>query len=241
MTTTRGVRNNNPGNIERSAANKWQGRMPRERMTAEQRAEKRFEVFVSPAYGIRAMCVLLINYFDKHGCNTVEKIIQRWAPPDENDTGAYVRAVAQTVGVSPGEWINLHEYTRLRAVVVAIIAYENAGHVYPPEVIEEGLRLAGVTRPHATALVSVPKAATTAAVTAATTGGAVALAEVVQQVTPVVQQLMPVVQQANSVAQATTGLPSWLRLVVAVVVLVAAGASIYTWWRLRRARKAVTA
>lgn len=241
MATARGIRNNNPGNIDRNPANKWQGRMAREKMTPEQAAEKRFEVFASPAWGIRAMCVLLINYFDKHGCDTVQKVINRWAPPVENDTSAYVRAVAAAVGVAPTVFINLHEYTRLRPLVVAIIAHENAGYRYSDDVVEEGLRLAGVVKPGPAPLVAVPKAATTAAVTAATTGGAVAVAEVVQQAMPAVQQLMPAVQQVNAVAQSTTALPSWLRLVVALVVLVAAGASIYTWWRLRRARKAVAA
>lgn len=241
MSTSRGIRNNNPGNIDRNNANKWQGRMPRERMNAEQRAETRFEVFTTPAYGIRAMCILLVNYFDRHGCDTVRKIINRWAPPVENDTGAYVRAVAQAVGVDADTWINVHEYRRLRPLVEAIITHENGRQPYSGDVIEEGLRLAGVTKPDAAPLVAVPKAATTAAVTAATTGGAVAVAEVVQQVTPVIQGLMPVVQQANTVAQSTAGMPSWLRLVVAGVVLVAAGASVYTWWRLRRARQAVAA
>lgn len=66
MGARRGIRNNNPGNIDRNPANKWQGRMARDRMTVAQRAEKRFEVFASPAWGIRAICVLLISYQDKH-------------------------------------------------------------------------------------------------------------------------------------------------------------------------------
>lgn len=239
MSSKRGIRNNNPGNIDRNQANKWQGRMPRERMSLDQRDEKRFEVFASPAWGIRAMCVLLINYFDRHGCNTVQKIINRWAPPVENDTGAYVAAVAKAVGVKPGDFINLHEYRRLRPLIVAIIQHENGGNPYSAEVIEEGLRLAGVVKP-ADQLIAVPKAATTAVVTAATAGGVGAAAELVQHISPVVTQLMPAIQQANSVAANTSSLPSWARALIALVVLVAAGASIYTWWKLRRARKAVS-
>ncbi|KOQ71564.1 hypothetical protein ABW43_00135 [Stenotrophomonas maltophilia] len=239
MAATRGVRNNNPGNIDRSSANKWQGRMPVENMTTAQRHEGRFEVFSSPAWGIRAMCVLLINYYDRHGCDTVRKVIDRWAPPVENNTDAYVAAVAKAIGVGPDSTINLHEYRRMRPLVEAIISHENAGYRYASETVEEGLRLAGLVKPDAAPLVAVPKAATTAAVTAATTGGAVALAEVVQQALPAVQTLMPAVQQANAIAQSTSALPSWLRLVVAVAVLVTAGASIYTWWRLRRAHRAV--
>jgi hypothetical protein len=241
MATSRGIRNNNPGNIDRSPTNKWQGRMPREQMTDAQRAESRFEVFSTPAWGIRALCVLLINYQDKHGLHNVRGFIGRWAPPTENNTDAYVQQVAQAVGVDPEDFINLHEYRRLRPMVEAIIKHENGVQPYSSDVVEEGLRLAGVVKPGGAPLVALPKATTTAAVTAATVGGAGAIAEVVQQVTPAMQQLMPVVQQANTVAQSTAGLPPWLRLVIALGLLVAAGASIYTWWRLRRAHKAVQA
>ena len=240
MSTARGIRNNNPGNIERNSANKWQGRMPRERMTPAQRAETRFEVFTSPAWGIRAMCVLLVNYFDRHGCDTVAKLINRWAPPVDNDTGAYVAAVAREVGVAPGEFINIHEYRRLRPLVEAIIRHENGQQPYPAEVIEEGLRLAGVVKPDAAPLVAVPKAVPVAAVTAATATGAGAIAELAQQFSAPVQQLTPAIAQVNAVAQSTTALPGWLRAGSAAVGLVAAAARLYTWWKLRRARRAVT-
>ncbi len=232
---TRGIRNNNPGNIDRSPRNKWQGRMPVERMNAAQRSETRFEVFLSPAWGIRAMAVLLIGYADRHDCDTVEKIIDRWAPPVENDTKAYVRAVARAVGVDPQEKIDVHQYARMRPLVVAIIAHENAGYRFPDDVVEEGLRLAGVVKPTAP-LVAVAPATRRAAVTAATVGGASALVDVVQQS---MSELVPVAQQANAVAQSTTALPGWLRLGIGLVAVTAAAASIYTWWRLRRAQRAV--
>lgn len=111
---------------------------------------------------------------------------------------------------------------------------------YPSEVIEEGLRLAGVVKPGAEPLVAVPKAVPVAAVTAATATGAGAVAELVQQFSAPVQQLTPAIAQVNAVAQSTSALPGWLRAGIAVVVVVAAGASIYTWWRLRCARQAVT-
>lgn len=240
MATPRGIRNHNPGNIERSATNKWQGRMPREQMTAEQREEKRFEVFASPAWGIRALCVLLINYFDRHGCDTVRKIITRWAPPNENDTEAYVAQVASAAGVGSDSFVNLHEYRRLRPIVEAIIRHENGQQPYTSDQLEEGLRLAGVVRTDGAPLVATPKVATVATVTAATAGGGAALVEMAQQFTSATQQVLPAIQQANAVAQSTSALPPWLRAVAALAVLVSVCASLYAWWRLRRARKAVT-
>ena len=81
---TRGIRNNNPGNIEKSKNNKWQG-------MAESQPDKRFITFTSPEWGIRAIARILINYKDKYDLDTVKKIISRWAPPSENNTGAYVK------------------------------------------------------------------------------------------------------------------------------------------------------
>lgn len=229
---SRGIRNNNPGNIDRGPNNKWQGRMSPEKMTAEQRAEKRFEVFASAQWGIRAMCILLINYQDKHNCHTIQQIINRWAPPSENDTGAYVAQVARVVGVAPGERISTHDYAVLRPLVEAIIRHENGTQPYSAEVIEEGLRLAGVVKPGGAALVATPKAAQTATVTALTAGGTAAVVEGVNQ-------LLPALQSFNAVASATGALPGIVRTAATIAVAISVGASLYAWWRLRRARRAV--
>lgn len=140
----RGIRNNNPGNIRRSPGNTWQGRMPRENMTAAQSQESSFEVFSAPAWGIRAMCKLLLTYFERYECNTIRKIISRWAPPNENDTEAYIRSAAAAVGVGADTVINLREFQRLHPLVKTIIRKENGSQPYSDSVIKEGLRLAGV-------------------------------------------------------------------------------------------------
>lgn len=239
--SSRGIRNNNPGNIDRSPANKWQGTMPREKMTVEQRNEKRFEVFASPAWGIRALCVVLISYQDKHGLKDVRGFINRWAPPVENDTGAYVRQVANALGVTPDAFINIHEYRRMRPMVDAIISHENGGNPYSVDVIEEGLRLAGVVKPGGNALVATPRAATNATVAAVATGGTAAAVELVNQFAPAVHQVLPAIQSANAVAASTSALPDWLRTAAAIAVAVSVAASLYAWWRLRRAARAAQA
>ena len=140
----RGVRNNNPGNIE--WGDPWQGLVP-----VNDRTDPRFAQFTTPAYGIRAMARTLITYQDKHNIRTVTGAINRWAPPVENDTGAYVRAVQSAVG---GDIVNMHDYKSLRPLVEAIIKHENgigplknANTWYDSDTIDEGLRLAGVRKP----------------------------------------------------------------------------------------------
>ncbi|MGN7832645.1 hypothetical protein ACTJI2_13645 [Pseudoxanthomonas sp. 22568] len=240
---SRGIRNNNPGNIDRNPANKWQGRMPREKMTPKQREEPRFEVFASAAWGIRALCVTLITYFDKHGLNTVRKVISRWAPPGENNTSAYVNAVADAIGVKPDDFINLHEYRRLRPLVVSIIQHENGQQPYSADTIDEGLRLAGVVKP-GQKLVPAPTAASRATVTALTAGAAAAVVELPQVLPPIVegfQQALPALQSIGQITAITGSLPPGVRAAAGVLVLLSVGASLYAWWRLRRADKAAQA
>lgn len=82
---TRGFRNNNPGNIRHG--NDWKGE--------EEGYDKAFETFKSVEYGIRAIHVLL-NTFSKHyALNTIEGIINRYAPPNENHTTQYINSVYQ--------------------------------------------------------------------------------------------------------------------------------------------------
>lgn len=225
----RGIRMNNPGNIELGAP--WQGAVPR-----EQNADPRFVQFTAPAWGVRALARTLITYYDKHRINTVRGAISRWAPPSENNTGAYIAQVARAVNVDPGQVIDFHSYDVLRPMVEAIIRHENGqgplntpNTWYGPAVIDEGLRMAGVIAHKRSALMT-PEGA--AAGTAAAAGGTAAVVEIINAVTPAVQQV-------QTVSYATDGLPSWLRVTLIVLTLVGAAAAAYVFWSKRRTVQAV--
>ncbi|SDF04762.1 hypothetical protein [Rhodospira trueperi] len=141
----RGIRNHNPGNIERGE--KWQGRAALADMTPDQRAETRFAVFKAPEWGIRAIARVLITYQDRHGIRTVRGMIGRWAPAAENNTAAYVRAVADRLGVAYDTAVDVHTYPVARALVEAIITHENGEQPYSDAVIDRGLALAGIEPP----------------------------------------------------------------------------------------------
>lgn len=145
MVVARGVRNNNPGNIDYNPRNAWQGQLP-----PDPAIEPRFARFDCPENGIRALAKLLINYRGKNGMpgiggqgvDTVREIVNRWAPSDENDTEAYVDTVAAAAGVAPNAPINISTPSILLGVVTAIIRHENGGVPYAPAVIAEGVRRA---------------------------------------------------------------------------------------------------
>jgi hypothetical protein len=165
--SSRGYRNRNPGNIDWSANNPWQGQVGK-----EDGLSGRFAVFESHEYGIRALASLLIRYQDRHGLNTIAGILHRWAPGSENDTGAYVAAVSRATGFAPDERLDLHSYACLRPLVAAIIGHELGGQPYPAAVLDEGLRRAGVLR----AVGTLGEAAATGSGQAAITVGSAAAA-----------------------------------------------------------------
>jgi len=130
----RGVRNNNPGNIRLGTP--WDG-------LQVSQTDKAFCQFVSPQYGIRALCKLLLAYQDFHDLKTVRGMINRWAPPeDDNDTSAYVHAVASEMLVSPDQVIDCHDAITLEAMATAIIHVECAHYAYPTTVIRAGVAMA---------------------------------------------------------------------------------------------------
>lgn len=125
---TRGERNNNPGNIDRNQI-KWQG------MCADQSGDPRFVVFNTAEDGIRALAKVLLSYYLKHGLNTVRGIIDRWAPPVENDTGSYVNHVAKLLTVAPDTVIDPSRPEVLEVLVTAIIKHENGACNYDDSII----------------------------------------------------------------------------------------------------------
>lgn len=133
---SRGIRNNNPGNIDKGQ--KWQGLAP-------DQTDSRFATFDSPESGIRAMAVLIKNYQKKYKINTVKGIITRWAPANENDTNAYIREVCKNSGFGPDQPLNLLDSSVLFPIIKAIIHHENGTNPYTDDVILNGIKRASQT------------------------------------------------------------------------------------------------
>lgn len=96
----------------------------------------------------------LITYQDKYGLRTIRGIINRWAPPVENNTEAYIQGVAKQTGCGADDLLDLHSYAELRPLVEAIIRHENGNGPldtentwYDEATIRAGLSRAGVEPP----------------------------------------------------------------------------------------------
>ncbi|MDX7852976.1 MULTISPECIES: hypothetical protein [Aeromonas] len=140
----RGIRNHNPGNIDYHTTNPWNG------LDVAKPSDGRFCRFISPEYGIRAMARVLRNYTKRDGLpgvggpgiDTVREVINRWAPPSENVTSAYVASVAKAVGVEPDIPINIADRGVMTLLIEAIIRHENGLQPYSVELILRGIDMA---------------------------------------------------------------------------------------------------
>ena len=144
---SRGIRNNNPLNI-RHGKSRWEGR-------TRVQTDAEFVTFKSMAYGYRAAWKLMETYQlrlrmeDKS--YTLENIIHRWAPPeDNNDTQAYLRTVIRLLdykvaGRQPLPSPTCREGHRVFARILMAMTCVECG-IKPDEVdrwsIEQGWKMA---------------------------------------------------------------------------------------------------
>lgn len=251
MTTPRGIRNNNPGNIEWGSP--WQGLVP-----ADRRTDSRFCQFTDAAFGIRALATTLITYQDKRRAadgspiDTVYEAIERWAPPVENNTKAYADAVAEDVTkaaclakaetaaaaisgsvcrkIGPHDIVDFHHHDVMFGLVSGIINHENGNGPkdtlntwYSDDVINEGLRRAGIVMKKKT-VAGVPVTKETAAAGTAAVVGVGQIVDVIPQVSAAIDK-----SQDNL----TSG--DWVRITLGVVTIGIAVFVAYSQYKKRQA------
>lgn len=109
-----GLRNNNPGNLRPSLL-PWVGQIG---------SGGGFCKFKDLSYGLRALAIDLSNKMTSDGLDTITDIITKYAPPDENNTQAYINAVANSTGWDADAQINFSS-GNLANLMQAIIEHEN--------------------------------------------------------------------------------------------------------------------
>jgi hypothetical protein len=101
-------------------------------------ATKGFQTFGTPEESIAAGVRQLQINMDQHKITTLAQQITKWAPPNENDTAAYIKAVVAETGIDPNAPLNVHDKEVARQVIQAI-ANRETGHKVAPEIISKGL------------------------------------------------------------------------------------------------------
>lgn len=124
----RGIRNNNPGNIE-------YGDFARRQGSAAPEPAGRFATFGTAQEGLNALAALLRTYGNK-GIDSVRAVIAKYAPAaDNNDTQSYITNVAKKLGVDPAAHLNLNDPEILKGMVNAVIQIENGKNPYDQEMV----------------------------------------------------------------------------------------------------------
>lgn len=114
---SRGLRNNNPGNIRRSSA-RYKGEVRPSR-------DEEFKEFETVVYGYRAMFVLLDTYRKRYGLNTLRTMLMRYAPPTENYTTSYIDFVSRRTGIGADTPLDTRHRRDMVPIVAAMSEIEN--------------------------------------------------------------------------------------------------------------------
>jgi hypothetical protein len=106
---TRGIRNNNPGNI--AVKDSWKGMVGN---------DGTFIIFADMSWGIRAIGISLINMIGK-GYNTIETLIPQWSATDQ---AAYVANVSAYTTIDRNAELGTDSDT-IQSLIQAIVNQEN--------------------------------------------------------------------------------------------------------------------
>ena len=128
----RGIRNNNPLNIR--IGNTWLGEVPNP-------TDSDFEQFVNVVYGLRAAFCILRRYIRRYHRDTISKIINAWAPSNENNTALYISKVAEHVGISPDTPIRYEDAETMYSLIQAM-AIQECGQRVSEDSIEKAYKIA---------------------------------------------------------------------------------------------------
>lgn len=123
----RGLRNNNPGNI-RINGDLFQGEIRPSK-------DKSFKQFETMAYGYRAVFRILSNYHKNYRLDTIRKMIGRWAPENENDTEAYIKAVSDYAGIPADDPVDINDREQMIRIVAGMSKVENGREADMSDVI----------------------------------------------------------------------------------------------------------
>lgn len=96
--------------------------------------------FVTPEAGLAAADENLAAYGSKHGINTLAGVINRWAPPNENNTAAYIATVAKATGIDPNAHIDLANAQTRHTILTAMAQVEGGKNNNPLNLRSAGFK-----------------------------------------------------------------------------------------------------
>src|SRR5271166_1880260 len=90
----RGLADNNPGDLTPPPSGSWNGQVG---------LDGPFCIFSDTVLGLRALAMDIANNVTIDGNNTITLLINKYAPPAQNNTAAYISSVAGDTGLGPND------------------------------------------------------------------------------------------------------------------------------------------
>lgn len=115
-----GILNNNPGNIE------YRGQPGATLYKPSPDKPGRFAIFPTQEEGLYQIGRQL-QIYDSRGVNTIRKMINKYAPPSENSTAAYVDSVSRSAGYDADKALDMTDKDLVAVLIKAIVTKE-VGH-----------------------------------------------------------------------------------------------------------------
>ena len=131
-TSPKGIRNNNPMNLEFRSSIQWRGQLG---------TDGRFAVFDTPVNGIRAGMINIHTKMVRDGLNSVRKILNRLSPSFENPTESFITFVSRRMGVGADQPLTFAQH--ILPMSKAIVFFENGEDPYTDDQYREALRETG--------------------------------------------------------------------------------------------------
>lgn len=144
---TLGQRNNNWGNLRTNDA--FEGKTG---------TNKSYDTYETPEKGLRALARVLDTYSSKHGIDTIDALVNRYAPASDNTGGShenYKKFIAQQLGVGTNDTIDVKG--RRAELMDAIVRFENKNRpLASPQMLQQAIADADGTKENQAMAQSLP-------------------------------------------------------------------------------------
>lgn len=131
------IRARNPGNIRYREDVVWPGQSG-----FIETVNGKFVMFDSYENGAAAGLANLRNYMQTYNKYTISEIVNRWAPPTENDTNAYINFVSNATGLDPNQKLTESDLATLFKAMT--IKEGDNKNTYTKDVIDMGAKIARI-------------------------------------------------------------------------------------------------
>jgi hypothetical protein len=136
---TLGQRNNNWGNLRTTDA-----------FLGKTGVNKSYDTYDTPEMGLRALARVLDTYSTTHGIDTIDALVNRYAPASDNTGGShenYKRFIADQLGISTTDKLDVKG--RRAEIMDAIIRFENKNRpLASQDMLQQAIQAADRDRPN---------------------------------------------------------------------------------------------